>query len=431
MATVNWEVVEGEMKPVMYEGDRPIGQAIWSPLPGSQAAVLECPIFELLYHGTRGGGKTDTLIMDFAQHVGQGYGAEWKGILFRQSFPQLADVISKTKKWFPQIFPSATFNEAKSTWKWPSGETLRLAFMSKEDDYHNYHGHNFTWIAWEELTTWPDDKCYKVMMSCCRSAVKGIPLKYRSTTNPYGPGHSWVKDRFELHSKQNTLAGKIIEDSETNTKRVSIRSTLEENIVLMHADPRYMDRIKAAARNPSELAAWLEGSWDIVSGGMFDPEVWDAQYNVLAPFDIPLSWKLDRSFDWGSSKPFSVGWWAESDGSDVTLANGDVIRTVPGDLFRVAEWYGFTGEPNKGVRMNAMEIAEGILEREAIWFEGRKVKAGPADASIYTKQNDNSIAEDMESMRVRWVPSNKAPGSRKMGWDKMRAMMKEARNPSS
>ena len=33
---------------------------------------------------------------------------------------------------------------------------------------------------------------------------------------------------------------------------------------------------------------------------------------------------IDRSFDWGSSKPFSVGWWAESDGT--TAPNG---KTYP------------------------------------------------------------------------------------------------------
>ena len=45
---------------------------IWAPQPGSQEVFLACPVFEALYDGTRGPGKTDALLMDFAQDVGKG-----------------------------------------------------------------------------------------------------------------------------------------------------------------------------------------------------------------------------------------------------------------------------------------------------------------------------------------------------------------------
>ena len=82
----------------------------WQPHPGSQTLFLACPVTECLYEGTRGPGKTDALLVDFAQHVGQGFGASWRGILFRQSYPQLADVVSKSKRIFRQVFPDARFN---------------------------------------------------------------------------------------------------------------------------------------------------------------------------------------------------------------------------------------------------------------------------------------------------------------------------------
>ena len=47
----------------------------WKPHPGSQVRFLSCPVFECLYEGTRGPGKTDALLMSFAQFVGKGYGA--------------------------------------------------------------------------------------------------------------------------------------------------------------------------------------------------------------------------------------------------------------------------------------------------------------------------------------------------------------------
>lgn len=402
----------------------------WTPQPGSQVAFSTCPVFEVLYEGTRGPGKTDALLMDFLEMVGRGFGAEWRGILFRQTYPQLSDVINKSKKWFPLIFPGAEYNKVEHTWTFPDGEQLLLRHMKSEDDYRNYHGHAYPWIGWEELCNWPNDKCYKVMMSCCRSTKAGMPRRYRSTTNPYGPGHNWVKSRFRLPHYR----GKVIRDSyvdgDLEPPRVAVHGTIWENKILLHADPNYVQKIKAAARNPSELQAWVYGSWDIVAGGMFD-DIWDSKTHVVPslPLEmIPRRWKLDRSFDWGSSKPFSVGWWAESNGEPVEW-NGHVYGRVPGDLYRIAEWYGFNGTRNEGVRMLASEVAQGILDREDDWSIAGRVRPGPADSSIYDEDNGNNIARDMQRKGVRWQAADKGPGSRKQGWEQIRKMLKQACPP--
>ena len=156
------------------------GQPVtWFPQPGSQDAFLRCPIFECLLTGNRGGGKTDVLLIDFAQEVGKGYGAEWKGILFRRTYPELDDIVSKSRHWFNEIWPEdgpnpATFNIHKMTWTWKTGEVLALRHMSKESDYWSYHGHSYPWMGWEEITTWPDLGCYTRMMSCCRSSHPAV-----------------------------------------------------------------------------------------------------------------------------------------------------------------------------------------------------------------------------------------------------------------
>ena len=114
---------------------------IWAPQPGSQVAFLSSTaIFEVLYEGTRGGGKTDCLIMSFCNEVGKGFGPAWKGILFRQTYKQLTDVISKTKKWLPQIWPGAKFNNSEHTWTFPGGEQLRLRQFQL-----------WTWTQWGQI----------------------------------------------------------------------------------------------------------------------------------------------------------------------------------------------------------------------------------------------------------------------------------------
>jgi len=164
-------------------------KVIWEPHPGSQTLFLTCPFDEVLYHGTRGPGKSDSLIMDFAQEVGAGYGEAWRGILFRQTYKQLADIIAKTKKWYPRIFPGVKFNESDHKWVWPTGEELLLRYMQRPNDYWEYHGHEYPWIGWEELTNWPTIECYDLMRACNRSSTPGIPKRTRANCNPWGAGH--------------------------------------------------------------------------------------------------------------------------------------------------------------------------------------------------------------------------------------------------
>ncbi|AAT69535.1 terminase [Alphaproteobacteria phage PhiJL001] len=422
-------------------GGRKVG---WAPLPGSQTMVLKCTsIFELLYHGTRGPGKSDTLLMDFAQFVGRGWGLQYKGIIFRQTYPQLEDLITKSKRWFPKIFPGARYNGSANKWVFPDGEELLFRQFNKPIDYWKYHGQEFQFIGWDELTNWPTLEGYTSMMSCLRTTHPDIPLRCRATTNPYGPGHNVVKFHFELPAKDGIIRRKTyeFEDPETGEPirkqlcRVAIKGTIWENTILLKAQPNYIAQLKEQADNPAKLAAWLEGSWDIVAGGMFD-DVWDPKINVVQRFIIPRSWKLDRSFDWGSSAPFSVGWWAESDGSDFQDSEGRWRSSVRGDLYRVAEWYGWRNRPNEGLKMLAVDIAKGIREREMILFPTRTVQPGPADSSIYDVENGVSIGADMEkkirmedgSMKkgIVWTRADKRAGSRKTGWEMMRKMMRDA-----
>jgi len=398
---------------------------VWVPQYGSQLWFLSCPFREALYEGTRGPGKTDALVMSFAQHVDKGFGPAWRGILFRRTYPELADVTAKTKYWFNRLFPKGTdkeakFNGADHKWTWPDGEELLLRYMRNPDDYWNYHGHEYPWIGWEELTSWPSEDCYIRMMACNRTSRKGIPRLYRSTANPYGAGHHWVKARFIDPAP----AGSPIEDSRTGEKRVRIKGYYWENKILLEADPDYVKNNIDVIRDYNLWRAWKFGDWDIVAGGAII-DVWSPTRNVVRPFGIPNSWKVDRSFDWGSSKPFSVGWWAESDGTVVKFRDGKT-RTFPrGSLFRVAEWYGWNGQPNTGCRLPATEVARKIkeIENNPGFLPGHIVRPGPADTQIFDAGVGVSIADDMRRMGIRWTPADKRPGSRKSGLDRVRRML--------
>jgi hypothetical protein len=397
--------------------------------------------------GTRGSGKTDGLLMDFAQHCGHdtrtkeeraagfpqrtGFGDAWRGVIFRRTYPQLADVVAKSKRWFNTIFAgSAKFNAGDYVWTWRTGEQLLFRHFSKPDDYWNYHGHEYPFIGWEELTSWPSLDCYESMFACNRSSHPSVPRKMRSTTNPFGVGHNAVKRYFVdpmpagvIHAEEREIPA--IEDGQlirkrVLLKRVRIHSSYLENPKLLAADPMYLANIEKI-KDANKRRAWLFGDWNITSGGMFD-DIWDARKHVLKAFDIPSSWRVNRSFDWGSSRPFSVGWWAESDGTTAKLADGTEKTFPRGTLFRVAEWYGCTEKPNEGLRLPAKKVAAGIIERQATMKFADRVKPGPADSSIYDVTDEGSIADNMASApnKVTWEKADKRSGSRKNGWESIR-----------
>lgn len=393
---------------------------IWEALPGSQSLFLQSPIREVCLAGTRGGGKTDAMLFSFGQYCGLGYEDYWRGVIFRRNYKHLDDVIAKSKRWFNRVpenrRPRFLAGSSSLKWVWPTGEELLFRAFENEEDYWSYHGHEYPFIGWEELTSWPSIACYESMKSTNRSSfqpwgnLRAIPRLIRSSTNPYGVGHNWVKKYFI----DDAPYGKIMQDDDGN-KRVTLFSSIKEN---PHLGEEYVKTLQSIT-DPNKRKAWLEGSWDITSGGMFD-DLWDAHKHIVKPFEIPYTWRIDRSFDWGSSKPFSVGWWAESDGSDVKMKDGTTRSFPPKTLFRIGEWYGSDGKPNEGIRMTAKNVAMGIKARELRMGIQNRVNPGPADSAIYAVTDDASIGQNMESEGVFWTPADKRAGSRKNGWELMR-----------
>ena len=403
-------------------------EVIWQPHPGSQSLFLSCPYDELLYHGTRGPGKTDALLMDYAQFVGRGFGEDWRGILFRETYKQLADVVAKTKKWFHRIFPEAKFNESDYRWTFPDGEVLLLRYMAKAGDYWEYHGHEYPWIGWEELTNWHMAECYELMFACSRSTNPDVPRRIRSTCNPWGPGHHWVKRRFIdatdpgiplVQEFKHPFTHEII----TQT-RAHIYGSVYENIHLMDADPEYLAQLMGL-RDENMRKAWLSGLWDIVAGGFF-ADLWDPLKHQIRNWTPPADWETFTSFDWGSASPFSLGLWTVSDGTEAP----DGCYYPRGANIRFDELYG--ADPKNdycGLRLTNQEIGKRVAQRMKSW-EDKGVKpfsAGVGDPSIWKTEGGPSIyAQTMEGYRTGagkgrlW---DKADNQRPAGWQQFRSRL--------
>ena len=309
---------------------------VWQPIPGSsQELAIDTRCHHTLYHGTRGPGKTITQLMRFRRRVGLGYGSYWRGVIFDKEFKNLADLVAQSKRFFSKFDDGAKFHESASEykWTWPTGEVLYFRHVKKLSDYDSFHGHEYPFIGWNELTKHATSELYDKMMSTNRSSfvpelhtpktadgkyetVDGqplpeIPLEVFSTTNPSGPGHNWVKRRFITCAENGQVVKREIEVFDPRTQQdvvvvktqVAIFGSYRENIYLTADYIAELDRLTDS--DPNLKQAWLYGSWDVTAGGALD-DLWDSKLHILPRFKIPENWRVDRSFDWGSSHPFSV-----------------------------------------------------------------------------------------------------------------------------
>lgn len=437
---------------------------VWTPFEGSQAMALDSRADHTLYHGTRGPGKTTTQLMRFLKNVGRGYGAFWKGVIFDVTFKTLGGLVADSLKWFSKLDDGAKFlsSESQYKWVWPTGEELLFRHVSRIQDYANFHGHEYPFIGWNELTKWPNSELYDQMMSVNRSSFDPIintpkdskgnyltpdgkplpPLQMVvfSTTNPSGVGHAWVKRKFIDPAPSGTVVRTHIkifnpqtEKEEVYTrKQVAIFGSYKENKLL---PPSYIAELESIT-DENKRRAWLEGDWDVTAGGAID-DLWDSNFHVVDRFVVPESWYIDRSFDNGTRHPFSVGWWAESDGTEAEIVdrfgNSRIFCPPAGSLIQLFEYYGSDDiGSNKGTGLSSRAIAEEIVKIEvnlvnAGWISTRP-KPGSADNKI---RETNPDADNMEKIMakagVKWLPSDKASGSRVVGLQLLRERLENAK----
>lgn len=380
---------------------------IWRPQPGPQTAFVKCPVFEVVYGGARGGGKTDACLGDWALHAKR-YGADAKGLFLRRTQIALLPTIERAKRLFRPL--GAVWKEQDKRFVWPNGATLYFRYLDKDSDADNYQGHDYTRVYVEELTQFAVPDPLDKIKATLRSGA-GVPTGFRASCNPGGPGHGWVKERYIEPGAWNIVKSTFVNpftNEEVSRSRVFIPAKLSDNPQLLRNDPGYVANLFMSG-SKALVQAWLQGDWDVVEGAFFD--CWDTSKHVVQPFIIPKDWTKFRSFDWGSAAPFSVGWWA--------IAGDDYGRIPRGALVRYREWYGASA-PQKGLKLTTEAVAAGILERDA----GEDMHVGSvADPAIFAEDGGPSRAEvfSRHGIFFRRADNKRVSGNGAMGgWDEMR-----------
>ena len=174
----------------------------------------------------------------------------------------------------------ASYNSAKHIWTFKNGSLIDFGYIDNEQDVYQYQSAEYDVIRFDELTHFTE-YMYVYMISRCRGA-NDFPKRIKSSTNPGGVGHEWVKARFIDIGKPNEIH-EVRNEVGTMTTRIFIPSFVTDNKYLMEADPDYIKRLDALPEK--ERKALKDGNWDIFDGQYFTE--FDRKIHVIEPFEIP------------------------------------------------------------------------------------------------------------------------------------------------
>ena len=250
-----------------------------------QKRFIDAKESEVLFGGAAGGGKSYGQMVD-ALLFALLYPAS-KQLVLRRTFAELEKSLIRTSL---ALFPREiyTFNSSSHTGRLKNGSVIDFGYCAAENDVYQYQSAEYDVIRFDELTHFTEAQ-YIYLISRVRGA-NGYPKQIKSSTNPGGIGHTWVKSRFidaGCHGK--AFVG------EDGMKRIFIPSLLDDNKFLREGDPEYKKRLLALPER--EKKALLYGDWNIFDGQYFSE--FSQQKHTVAPFEIPSGWRKYRSIDYG------------------------------------------------------------------------------------------------------------------------------------
>ena len=348
-----------------------------------QQEFLRCRKKYVAFGGARGGGKS-WAVRAKAKLLALRYPGI-RLLLVRRTYQELeANHIRFLRQ---ELAGLAEYRATARQFVFPNGSVLDFGYCAADGDMDRYQGVEYDVIFLDEATQLKEE--WLRQFAACLRGVNEFPKRLYYTCNPGGPGHSYIKRLF---------IDRAFHDGEDPADYVFIPAKVYDNQVLMQRDPGYLKRLEALP--PARRRAHLEGDWNVYEGQVFaewrdDPAHYaDGKWtHVIEPFDIPNTWRVYRSFDFGYAKPFSVGWWAVD---------------FDGRLYRILELYGCVpGEPDTGVRWTPEQIFEQIRTTEAThpYLRGRDIR-GVADPAIWDASRGDSIADIADRYGVYFEPGD-------------------------
>lgn len=265
-------------------------QLAWSnlipvkPTP-RQLAFLLLPVQEALYGGAGGGGKSIALMMAALQYADY---PKYAALIIRRTFTDLSlpsALLDVSREW---LTGKAKWKDQEKTWEFPNGASLTFGYLSSPKDKFRYQSAAFQFIAFDELTQFPESD-YNYMFSRLRKLKDApVPTRLRAASNPGNIGHEWVKKRFL--PDPDPVTGEI----PRSPNRAFIPAKLSDNPYIDQEE--YLRSL--AELDPITRKQIMDGDWTARHGGNKFLREWFEIVNA-APADL----RCVRFWDMAATEP--------------------------------------------------------------------------------------------------------------------------------
>ena len=459
-----FEADSDELPPDFDELDAEDAARPWNPASVAQQTALECEADIILYGGSAGSLKSETLLVNASIEVDN---PNLYAIIFRQSFPELRDLVKKSIRLYTKLGGKFT-KGSPLCWSFPSGAKIWLGYMGHDDDVYAHQGAEYSFIGFDEGGHQTESRI-RYMLTRLRSPDKSLRMRMFITANPGGPGHSMLMHMFlkgicpHCEPKRCVVPGKLYwdatwkSDGQPLTVRLPASKEFPKGEVvyksvafipgkitdhnLLGCDYRANLMTQAAAT----AKMLLDGCWKAWEGQFFDC------FSEMRGCD-EMGKRLDTGPDMRMVIPrteVKVEWWYPH------LVSGDygfsgsaaaahlLVKTPPEEFFPNGRTIVLEEYVEKGA--TAKDYARALLERYFLVedpnvFEGWKVPDTPRSIQMWAispdafrkdgSVNDNDVPfSRLEQMNEVLLPYGfefiRANDDRAGGWMKMYQMLRD------
>lgn len=352
----------------------------------------------VLYGGAAGGMKS--------------HGLRWHGIMACLKYPELRVLLLRRQsteletthllKVRTEVPPEvAKLNGGKGFLEFPNGSLIKFGHCNTDGDFASHLSSEWDMILIDEggqftpfmLTMFP---------SRLRTTKKLRP-QLRIASNPGGPGHQWLKERFiEKHVRDETAPSYKPEEWRF------IPSRVQDN---PYINAEYIAKLESLPAQ--ERAMYLDGSWDLPYGNLFETlEVGVHLVQAGGISTVRADWRHTVSADWGKSSTAPAIWWETDEGLDGNPLRTRAYQEWGPNETRPAVWA--QGVVDMSARLPpSQEFPQGRLLLEKVVLDAAAFDAGQNFGPTAAEQ----MLPIFRKAGVRLMPSVKGPQSVRAGVD--------------
>ncbi len=312
----------------------------------------------------------------------------YAALILRRTFAELEqpnNVIPISMDWFGQAPENVRprYNSTDHEWRFPSGAVIRFGHLDHPDAMVRYQGGGYHFVGFDELTHFSERPYEFISFSRQRRPPEGplskVPMRVRSTGNPGGVGHMWVKRRFIDNRKPGVIFVPAKLSDNPGIDQEDYRSRLE----LM--DSVFVQQL-------------LDGDWGAFEGAAYRIE---DDIHFISPFEIPDAFDRFESMDYGLNAPTAwLAWAVDYEGNlivyDEYYKPGLPSETAPVILARRnALWKSSLayGDPN------SLAMRTGGKRR---WGEPETIESLFADEGLHIVRANNNPRAGYAQLR-QWL----------------------------